>query len=231
MKRLFRSAFAQSLLGFLAAAYIELMISTLRWEYEGKDAVDAVMSGEEGLLVLFWHGRIAQGMACRNLMRQKPRRVFISLSADAEFIAKAAERVRIPPIRGSAARAGADRSKGGAQAFRQALSFLRSGGVMITTPDGPRGPAEVMPLGAPTLARTAGCPIFLMSLAARPSLRLNSWDQARIPLPFARAAAFFDGPIPPPPRGASPEALEAVRADWEARLRQGQARVEARLAA
>jgi lysophospholipid acyltransferase (LPLAT)-like uncharacterized protein len=225
VKALLRSGPAQALLGWLTAAYIELIIVSMRWRIENRAPVDAIMAGPEGLIALFWHGRIAQGMACRPLLKDKPRRVLISLSRDGQFIAKAAKAVGIPPLRGSAGEVG----KGGARAFRAALAFIRSGGVMIINPDGPRGPCEQLPIGPLVMAKAADCPVFIMSLAARPALQLGSWDKARVPLPFAIGQVVLEGPLrlPPDPDAAM---LEAVRADWEARMRAGQARAEALLA-
>jgi lysophospholipid acyltransferase (LPLAT)-like uncharacterized protein len=228
VKSLFRSPIVQGILGWLVAVYIELIIHTLRWRFENRAPVDEAMASPQGLLALFWHGRIAQALACRPLLSGKPRRVMISLSSDGEFIAKAAELLRIPPVRGSSGGSARKASKGGAAAFREALTFMRSGGVMILTPDGPRGPAEVLPRGAARLAQAAACPVFLMSLAARPALTISSWDRARIPLPFARGQVVLEGPLSPP-ADASDEALEATRADWQARMRAGQARAEALL--
>jgi hypothetical protein len=225
----FRSPVVQAFLGWLVAAYIELIIVTVRWRFENRAPVDEIMSGPEGLIALFWHGRIAQGMACRPLLRDKPRRVIISLSPDGEFIAKAAERLKIPPVRGSTGRGGTAPSKGGTRAFREALTFIRAGGVMIVTPDGPRGPREELPLGPLQMARAAECPVFIMSLAAAPSLALSSWDRTRIPLPFARGQVVLAGPLRLPP-DPPPETLELVRRQWQDLMRAGQARAETLLA-
>jgi hypothetical protein len=229
VKGLFRSPVVQVFLGWLVAAYIELIIVTVRWRFENRAPVDEIMSGPEGLIALFWHGRIAQGMACRPLLRDKPRRVIISLSPDGEFIAKAAERLKIPPVRGSTGRGGTAPSKGGTRAFREALTFIRAGGVMIVTPDGPRGPREELPLGPLQMARAAECPVFIMSLAAAPSLVLGSWDRTRIPLPFARGQVVLAGPLRLPPH-SPPETLELVRGQWQDLMRAGQARAETLLA-
>jgi lysophospholipid acyltransferase (LPLAT)-like uncharacterized protein len=227
VKALLRARFTQGLLAWLVAVYIETLIVTMRWRFENREPVDAVMASPQGLIALFWHGRIAQGIACRPLLNAKPRRVMISLSRDGEFIALAAARLRIPPIRGSATRTGGA-DKGGAKAFREAIAFIRRGGVMILTPDGPRGPREALPIGPAQMARMADCPVFVMSLAARPAIRLKSWDQARIPLPFARGCVVLEGPLTLPHR-ADEATLEAARADWQARMRAGQARAEAML--
>jgi lysophospholipid acyltransferase (LPLAT)-like uncharacterized protein len=71
--------------------------------------------------------------------------------------------------------------------------------------------------------------VFVMSLAATPAIKLKSWDEARIPLPFARGCVVLDGPLTLDQR-ADAVALEAARADWQDRMRAGQARAEALLA-
>jgi len=232
VKRWLRRPAVQAILGWLIAAYIELVIATLRWRRENEAPARAALDGPEGLIALFWHGRIVPAIACRPILKDKPRTVMISLSPDGEFIALAAERLRIPTIRGSTGRGSTARgngaTKGGAGAFRQAMQVLASGGVMIMTPDGPRGPNEMMQLGPVQLARASGRPVFMMGLAVSPAIRLGSWDKGRVPLPFGRAALVLEGPLDVA-ANADDAALEAVRADWEARLRAAQARAAALL--
>ncbi len=225
MKGLLRSSAVQSILGWLIAAYLELVIATLRWTREGDGPARDALARPEGLIGLFWHGRIAPAIACRPILGDKPRHVMISLSRDGEFIARAAERLRIPTIRGSTGRADRGAGKGGATAFRQAMGVLASGGVMIMTPDGPRGPKQVMQPGPVQLAKASGRPVFLMGLAVRPAFRLGSWDDGRIPLPFGRAALVLDGPLSIP-SDADVAELEATRASWQARLNAAQDRAE-----
>lgn len=230
MKGLLRTRWMQFPLAWLVALYVEAIIATLRWRFEGREAVDTAMASPEGLIALFWHGRIAQGLACRPLLADKPFRAMISLSRDGEFIALAARRLRIPTIRGSAGRGEGGHTKGGANAFRQALGFIAQGDVVVLTPDGPRGPREALPAGPVQMARAADCGVFLMSLAARPELAVSSWDRARIPLPFARGQVVLEGPLRVSP-DADEEEMEAIRADWQARMRAGQERAERLLTA
>jgi hypothetical protein len=228
VKGLLRSKAVQATLGWLIAAYIELVIVTLRWRYENDGPARAALASPEGLIALFWHGRIVAGIACRPILRDKARAVMISMSRDGDFIARAAERLRIPTIRGSTGRAERGGAKGGAAAFRRALDVLASGGVMIMTPDGPRGPDQVLQIGAVQMAKASNRPVFMLGLASRPSIRLGSWDNGRVPLPFGRAALVLVGPLAVAP-DAGAKALEAARADWQERLRAAQLRAESLL--
>jgi lysophospholipid acyltransferase (LPLAT)-like uncharacterized protein len=225
VKRFLRLAPVQSTLAFLLAGYLNLVAATMRWRMEATADLAAELAKPEGGMVFFWHGRIALGSVSRQLMRGRPMRVMISLSADGAFIAKAAARLGFPAIRGSTARRGGV-GKGGTAAFMEALRFIEGGGGVFITPDGPRGPAEVMQAGPVVLAARAGTRVFLAGFAARPVIRLGSWDGTRVPLPFGRGFAVVDGPLFAPDH-ADRGALERVRADWQARLGALEDRAEA----
>ena len=132
-------------------------------------------------------------------------------------------RLGFPAIRGSSTKKSApDKVKGGAAAFRDVLKWLKGGGGIAITPDGPRGPAEQLAEGAVMLAKVSKAPVLLVGLACRPARRLKTWDQAVLPLPFGRGAIVWDGPIH---AGAADDA-EALRREWAARLTAATERAE-----
>jgi lysophospholipid acyltransferase (LPLAT)-like uncharacterized protein len=224
VKRLLRSNLIQSILAFLLWAYIAFTVATMRWRLENSEAAEEVTSTSGGAIACFWHGRIALIFGAKPLLGGKAMRVLISLSRDGEFVAKAAARLGFPAIRGSTGR-----QKGGAAAFLDALRFIAGGGLVLITPDGPRGPSQVMPPGPVLLARTAKAPVFLVGLAARPAGALKSWDKTLLPTPFSRGCVVLDGPINPPVAHDA-ATIEAFRAEWQARLIAAQAKAEALLA-
>lgn len=221
MKGLIRSAPVQTLLAGLVQVYVRLITATLRWRLEGYDLALPILESEQGALILFWHGRIAQATACLPFLRGKARAVMISLSRDAGFIADAARALNVSVVRGSTGRPGATLDKGGATAFRAAMKVVTRGGMMLLTPDGPRGPAEQVQAGAAQLARAARAPVLLLGLDARPAFTLGSWDRASLPLPFARAALVVQR-VDPPTRGE--DELDQALSGWAAALVEGQAR-------
>jgi lysophospholipid acyltransferase (LPLAT)-like uncharacterized protein len=229
LKSFIRSPRVQGALAVILSTYLDFALKTTRWTFENRGPADGAVASSKGIIGCFWHGRIPLGPACREVLAHKPRKVIISLSADGEFIARAMSRLSFPAIRGSSARKDdSANAKGGAGAMMESLRFLRSGGVVAITPDGPRGPAEHMAAGAVTLAKVSGAPVFLFGLHAKPGFRLNSWDRTLFPLPFGRGAVVFDGPLYAP-RDADDAALEALRLDWQARLTAANARAEALL--
>ena len=231
-----RNPAVQATLAWLLANWLRLCFATMRWTEEDRAAAEGVwaMAGGgpgTGVVVLFWHSRIALAPHAWPLNRaeagtcQRPR-ALISLSQDGEFIARAVDRLGFPAIRGSSAKKSApDKAKGGAIAFRDGLRWVREGNCIAITPDGPRGPAEVMAEGAPLLGKAAPAPALLLGLACRPAIQLDSWDQAIVPLPFARGAVVWarrDYPADAPPG--------EVAAAWGDDLKALTARAEALVA-
>jgi lysophospholipid acyltransferase (LPLAT)-like uncharacterized protein len=226
VKKLVRTPWVQSALAWLVSAYINLTLATMRWRFEGRAAFEAAVSAPAGLIACCWHGRVALSLACRQALKRKPRRVLISNSPDGEFVAKVMSRLGLPAIRGSST-TDPRRKRRSLEAFREAVRFVEAGGIVALTPDGPRGPAQVVPDGPVRLARACPqTPVFLFGMAAGPALSLKSWDRTQIPLPFGRGCVVIDGPILVP-GDTGRECVEAVRREWQTRLNAAQARAEA----
>jgi lysophospholipid acyltransferase (LPLAT)-like uncharacterized protein len=226
VKKLVRTPWVQSALAWLVSAYLGATLASMRWRFEGRAGADALVASPQGAIACFWHGRIALAVACRSVLKRKPRRVMISNSPDGEFVAKTVDRLGFPSIRGSST-TDPRRKRRSVEVFRDAVRFVSDGGVVAITPDGPRGPAEVIPQGPVRLAQAcAPAPVFLFGLAARPSFSLRSWDKTQIPLPFGRGCVVFDGPIHMP-ADATPACVETARAELQTRMDAAQARAEA----
>ena len=230
MKKLLRSDAVQAFLGWLSWLYLELVIRTIRWTRIGEEPggpLNQVLTGPGGMIGCFWHGNIALSITAKvAVIEHKVTRILISLSPDGEFIARSMVRHNMPPIRGSSAKKG--KAKGGAAAFREALDLLAEGGILVVTPDGPRGPPEQMAAGTVRIAKRAGVPVFLLGLAARPAARLKTWDGTKLPALFGRGCIVWDGPHVCPP-DASDADVERLSVEWAAAMTAACARAEAAL--
>jgi lysophospholipid acyltransferase (LPLAT)-like uncharacterized protein len=227
IKSIFRAPLVQDGLARVFAAYLSLALKTIRWREADRGRAEVVWDGKGGVLVCFWHARIALSPACWPLDCAQEPRALISLSPDGQFIAGAVARLGFPAIRGSGARdADGGRAKGGAGAFRDVLRWLRGGGGVAVTPDGPRGPAEEMGQGMPLLAKASGASVLLVGLASKPCLRLKSWDRAVLPLPFTRGAIVWVR-AEAPPRDADDAVLTRLSEAWAEALRGATQKAEA----
>ncbi len=231
MKALLRSKPVQVVLGTVLGGYLWLILHTIRWRRIDREAIDAQFARPGGVLVGFWHGLIAASIAGQPVcLPHRPTKLMISLSPDGEFISRAMGWHGFTSIRGSSRKTrDPKRAASGGAAYRQSLEWVRKGGVLVLTPDGPRGPAGEMAEGIVRLAARTGAPLFLMGFAATPALRLKTWDRMMLPIPFGRGALVFDGPYHAP-AGADAETIDRLRQEWAGRLTRVTEAAEAALA-
>ena len=230
MKAILRSAPVQALLALILGGYLWLVLRTVRWSIVNRPPADALLADPRGFIVCLWHGRIAASIGARPLCRPlRDARVIISLSKDGEFIARAMDMLGLPAFRGSSRWTKDPRRRhSGGQVYRRSLDWVRDGGVLIMTPDGPRGPNEQMAEGPVRMASRTGAAVILMGLATKPAARLETWDAMQLPAPFGRGVIAFDGPLHAP-ENLDADAMKALRREWSARLTAANAAAEAAL--
>jgi lysophospholipid acyltransferase (LPLAT)-like uncharacterized protein len=227
LKDLLRSAAVQAFLGWCLGAYIRLILATVRWRHENLACVEPVLAGEAGAIALFWHGRIPLCLATAPQWWRKNTKALISPSADGQFIATALEMAGFPAIRISTAKKGdAQKARQAVAAFREAVTHVSEGGALVVTPDGPRGPGEVIAEGSLQIARRSGQPVFLMGIAASPAAQMQTWDRIMWALPFGRGSVVWEGPLYVP-KDADAAEIERLAADWSGRLSAATRRAEA----
>lgn len=227
MKALFHAPWVQATLAWLMAGWMKFCLSTMRLTVENRAAAEEVWDSGGGVIVCFWHSRIALSPAAWDFKRGQEPRALISQSHDGEVVARAIGMMGIPAIRGSSTKKthrGKMKEKGGSEAFREILRWVKGGNCIAITPDGPRGPARQMAEGAILIARMTKAPVLMMGLAARPAIRMNTWDHGLIPLPFARGAIVWGDAI------IEMDDTQEARDRWTARLTALEDRAEALLA-
>lgn len=155
-----------------------------------------------------WHGRI---LLLPLLYGWRRARVLASRSRDGELLARFVARFGLETVRGSSTR-------GGAEALRLLSRSLKAGRDVVVVPDGPTGPPETVKPGIVALAKVSGAPIVPLAAGASAEWRLASWDEFRIPKPFARCVVRFGDPIHVAP-ALDRAGEEAARKEVEAALR------------
>lgn len=199
-KRLARSPVIPFIGGTLIWAYMSILSHTMRWRVEGIEHVRKLWTSPQGWIAATWHSRIMMMPVIQIVYRPKwpkpphPATLMVSPSRDGEFTNRAGRWLGLGIIRGSASgRKGKD--KRGLAAAREALEVMNKGGCIVITIDGPKGPPEVVGMGAIRLAQQMNAPIVIYGLSAN-AKRLKTWDRLLWPNPFARAAVVIPEPIP-----------------------------------
>jgi lysophospholipid acyltransferase (LPLAT)-like uncharacterized protein len=228
LKTLLRNDRVQAALGRLLGTYFKVVLRTVRWRHENVECVEPVLNDDRtGAIALFWHGRVPLCLATAPQWWRKRTRAFVSPSADGEFIAQGLAMSGFPAIRISSAKKGdATKARQAVAAIREAVSWVSGGGALVVTPDGPRGPNEVIAAGALQIARRSGQPVFLMGIAANPAVQLKTWDRVMFAAPFGRGAVVWDGPLHVPQDADAAEIDRLIEA-WSARLAAATRRAEA----
>lgn len=200
---------------WLIAQYIRLAWATGRWEIRNANTAERYWREGKPFIIAFWHGRLLILPAM--WPRSAKISMLISMHRDGELIARAIGYFGHGTVRGSAAKAGSAKDRGGVGALRGMVRALKANEYVGITPDGPRGPRMRATDGIVTVARMAGVPILPCSFSARSRYVFPTWDCFVLPLPFTRGVIVWGEPITVP-RDAEGSALETARLAVEAGL-------------
>lgn len=212
-----RSPIAGRLASGAIAAYIRLVRVTSARMDIGREHADALLASDRGFIIAFWHSRLLMGAALRK-EAARPVYMLISSHRDGAIIAEAVKGFGVELIRGSAADPKKpQKDKSGAAAVAAMVSALECGAIVGVTPDGPRGPAGRVRIGAIKLAAFSGAPILPAAYSASRGPHLNTWDRFLLAAPFSQLAFAARPPIHVE-RNADAARLEAARSQLEAEL-------------
>ena len=202
--RLIKTRFP-GLLPTLAYGVIRSLFATLRVRMVNLESPKAFHDRGEGIIQVMWHSRLCISPCA---YQGNKGHILISSHGDGEIIARVTALFGFEHIRGSS-------SKGADRALKQMLRLARRNEDLIVTPDGPRGPAEVVKPGVAQIAKLTGLAVVPFAISASSCIRLRSWDRFMVPLPFAKVFFVWGDPI----RCGADEEVEQFRIRVEEVLR------------
>lgn len=130
------------------------LIKFLGWtnkiSFVHQDIPQGLRQKNQGMIFAIWHG---QQLLMPLAFTQNPACALVSQHHDGEIIFRIIRSFGHRAVRGSTTR-------GGGLAFRRLIRIGRSGGDIVVTPDGPKGPREVVKPGIVHLAKMTGLPII-----------------------------------------------------------------------
>ena len=153
---------------------------TIRLSYSDKQERDRICQTNEAVTIILWHNRLfLAGEWHKRFRKKRTCYGLISGSRDGAWLETFYGWAGIRAIRGS-------RNRRGSQATRELIRAVKNGNDAGVTPDGSRGPKYQAKTGAIFVARASKSPIVLLSFTYTWCIRLKSWDQFVIPLPFSK---------------------------------------------
>jgi lysophospholipid acyltransferase (LPLAT)-like uncharacterized protein len=142
----------------------------------------------ENYIGALWHNRLLIfPLILRRSFSDRHGAALISASRDGDLLTDAVQRFGFDVVRGSSSRLGAT-------AILQLSQILASGGDVVITPDGPRGPAYELGPGIIFLAQKTGAAVLPINMEYSLCWRLKSWDRFIVPRPFAKVRLIIGRP-------------------------------------
>lgn len=174
--------------GTVLLVLVKLLSMTYRIRFFGevnrKAAEDAHKNGS--FCIALWHEYIVASVIAHAGQRFSP---LASLSRDGELITFVLDRIGYQTVRGSS-------NRGGQEGRDGLVAMVDAGNFTAITVDGPKGPRRRIKGGIVDVARRTGVAILPMVAAAdRQWVLGRTWDQTKIPKPFARIAVHYSPPI------------------------------------
>lgn len=172
---------AMFLAGNIFSLILRFMAKSLRLKTKGEWII-----GRPCIYAL-WHNR---QLISISVHRDHGLCTIASASRDGDYITAILEKLGYQAARGSTDTNG-DNYKKSLSAARSLLRFLKQGKSIAITVDGPLGPKYSVQEGAIFLAKLTGCPILPVAAASSPAIKLKTWDNYEIPIPFSKAAIVY----------------------------------------
>lgn len=208
MKELLREIKNRLAGGFLPALIylaIRILYITMRIRIISAEVPLAFHVRGEGIIIVFWHNRLLMSPFA---YKGAGIHALVSSHGDGEIIANVFKWFNIKLVRGSS-------SKRGSKALIELVRLARKNCDLGITPDGPRGPAEIVKLGVAQVARMSGRPVIPLAFSCSKAKRIRSWDRFLLPYPFSNGVFIWGEPL----YYEAEEELEAFRWRIEEALR------------
>lgn len=175
-------------LAFLCKYSVKWLLWTCKIEISGLKHLEQL--GDKKGIVMLWHSSMV--VMCEFFQRFLPGShyaAFLSKSRDGEPIARAINSYR----HGHSIRVAHNMKH---EALRSAITYLNEqGGLLLITPDGPKGPRCKVKPGIVFAAKETGAPIYAFSWEADRYWEFNSWDKLRVPKPFSTLKIKISPPV------------------------------------
>ena len=186
IKRFSKTSFGQKFIGFLFYLITKIIYVSIRWQYFKENKKSNIFNDHGQYIFCCWHNKLFLGPHL--LPKNKVINALQSSHSDGMITSIAFKYLGINVILGSS-------MKGGMQAFRKMIKCIQNGESIAITPDGPKGPKEIVKDGIIKLAQITGVPIVPLVWTTKKFKLINSWDHFVIPFPFSKGVYTFGKPI------------------------------------
>ena len=182
-KKLLKNFLIQNILGFFAFLYIRAVSSSIHFENES--IPKKFWNDDKPFILAFWHNQLM--MISLSWKNNKNVNILASGHSDGRFGAIVGKYFNLNNIQTS--------KKNKNISLKSIFRLLNDNNYIGITPDGPRGPKEIVSEGIIKIAKIAKIPIIQIGFWSSKNFKLKSWDSFLITLPFSKCSFVWSEPL------------------------------------
>jgi len=184
-KKLLKKIFVQNILGFFTFLYIRAVNFTSSIQFENESIPKQFWNNDKPFILAFWHSQLMMiGFAWK---KKQNVNILASSHSDGRFGAIVGKYFNLNNIQTS--------EKNKSVSLRSIFKLLNDNNYIGITPDGPRGPKEIVSEGIIKIAKTSKVPIIPIGFWSSKNFKLKSWDSFLITLPFSKCSFVWNKPL------------------------------------
>ena len=184
-KKLLKKKFVQNILGFFTFLYIRAVNLTSSIQFENESIPKQFWNNDKPFILAFWHSQLMMiGFAWK---KKQNVNILASSHSDGRFGAIVGKYFNLNNIQTS--------EKNKSVSLRSIFKLLNDNNYIGITPDGPRGPKEIVSEGIIKIAKSSKVPIIPIGFWSSKNFKLKSWDSFLITLPFSKCSFVWNKPL------------------------------------
>ena len=184
-KKLLKNFFIQHILAIIVVLYIYLVRLTSKINYINLSIPQSFWKNNKPFILAFWHSQLM--LISYTWKSPKKINILASSHSDGRFGAIVGKYFNLYNIPTSI-----NKSKLSIRVIYQKLKEKSYVGI---TPDGPRGPKEIVSEGIIKIARATNTPIIPCGFWSSKNFHLKSWDSFLVTLPFSKCRFVWQKPL------------------------------------
>ena len=184
-KKLLKKKFVQNILGFFTFLYIRAVNLTSSIQFENESIPKQFWNNDKPFILAFWHSQLM--MIGFSWKKNKNVNILASSHSDGRFGAIVGKYFNLNNIQTS--------KKNKSISLRSIFKLLNNNNYIGITPDGPRGPKEIVSEGIIKIAKSSKVPIIPIGFWSSKNFKLKSWDSFLITLPFSKCSFVWNKPL------------------------------------
>jgi len=184
-KKLLKNFFVQNILGFLTFLYIRAVNFTSSIKLENESIPRQFWNDDKPFILAFWHSQLM--MIGFSWKKHNNINILASGHSDGRFGAIVGKYFNLNNIRTS--------KKNKSISLKSIFKLLNDNNYIGITPDGPRGPKEIVSEGIIKIAKKSKVPIIPIGFWSSKNFKLKSWDSFLITLPFSKCSFVWNKPL------------------------------------